>query len=131
MEEINAAMELLISQKPLVGYWMNWMGIVMMASVFFMYWKKPARWVFFSFLVIFALALGVYQITENIHLFGIAHLIVWPFLTYYLIKYVMMDKGYKLKSVYGVWVLLVVLTMIISMLFDVRDIALVLMGLKV
>jgi hypothetical protein len=130
MEELNAAMELLIADKPLVGYWMNWMGIVMLASVLFAWWKKPARWVFLSFLLIFAVAMGVYTLSGNIHLMGVAHLIIWPFLTYYLLKSVIMEKGFNAKSIYGVWVILVVLTVIISMLFDVRDLILVLMGMK-
>ncbi len=130
MEELNIAMEALVSQKPLVGYWMNWMSFVLFASFLFAYWKKPARWVVLSLPIMMGIAFLVYSQTNNIHLLGVAHLLVWPFLTYYLIKSVLLKKDFKAKSLCGIWVILLVLTMMVSMLFDVRDIVLVLMDMK-
>ncbi len=130
MEEMDLAIKLVADQSPLVGYWMNWMTIVMVSSLVFVWNHKPARVVALSLPVLMFLAWLVFDQTGEVHLIGIAHVVVWPFLVYYLLKNVMLSKGFKGSSPYGVWVMLLVATMVISLLFDVRDIALVMMGVK-
>ncbi len=130
MQEMNLAIQLLVEQNPLIGYWSNWMMIVMVSSLFFSWHHKSARVVLLSLPVLMFLAWLVFYQSSDVHLIGVSHLMLWPFLCYYLIKKEILRKGFQKKSLYGVWVILLVLTMLISLVFDIRDVALVIMGLK-
>lgn len=75
-------------------------------------------------------AMCVYHFSGSIHLLGIAHLIIWLPLFYYLVKFEILHEDFKYASAYGVWLSLLMATIVISLVFDVRDIALVAMGHK-
>ena len=125
--EINAQMFLL---PPMIQYWMNWMLAIFMGSMFFIMRHKPARMVMLTFVVSMPVALLLFYFTENIHLFGIVHLVLWLPLLIFLFKKVLKAPDFKMQSLYGVWVILLSNTIFISLLFDIRDIALVLLGKK-
>lgn len=127
---MQAAIDAVAQAKPLVGMWMNWMMIVMLASVLFVWWHKAARVVLASIFLIMPLAWFVYEQSKNVHLIGIAHLMVWPALAHYLITKEIKSKNFNPKSFYGVWLLLFVATILVSLVFDVRDVILVCMGQK-
>ena len=72
----------------------------------------------------------IFHFTQTIHLLGIAHLFIWGPLFYYLLKFEIKSERFNFKSVYGTWIGLVMTTVAISLVFDVRDIILVMMGKK-
>ncbi|NOZ54693.1 MAG: hypothetical protein GXP08_16415 [Gammaproteobacteria bacterium] len=61
---------------------------------------------------------------------GISHILVWIPLTYILIKRDLKNTSFKPTSPYGIWIMLLLGTIAISLIFDVRDITLVMLGMK-
>ena len=113
---------------PWVGVWMNWMMLVFALSLVFVWKKKAARYVVLAFALTMPIALFVFGKTGEVDLIGIAHIIVWTPLAYFLVQKEIRSKKFKAKSCYGVWLLLLVATIVISLIFDVKDVAEVLMG---
>jgi len=121
-----------------VRLWMNWMMLIFFASLAFVIKFKPARWVFACIVATIALAIATWAITKNIHLFGIPHLIVWTPLALYLWKSTLSPSARSaagpLAGAYSkahmVWVSLLFVTILISLVFDVRDVYLVMTGAK-
>ncbi len=125
MEALNLAIEAVATENPLVGLWMNWMILVSLIPILFVRKHVPARLALLSLVVIFPIGLVIFNMTQNVHLIGIAHLIVWGPLAVYL--YLVCMRGeVKKKSFYGVWFVLFFTTIVVSLLFDVRDVLLVL-----
>ncbi len=84
-----------------------------------------ARWLLLSFVVtiIATMALGM-SVGWN-KLWGVTHLIFWtPVVVYYIKRWPQIEK----KSVYGVWFVAALATMIVSLVFDAKDLAEYLMG---
>ncbi len=127
MDQINTQVEML---PAVIRYWVNWMGIIFLISVIFVWKKKSAQFVLLSMVLTIPVALGVFYWTETIHLLGVAHILVWVPLFYYLAKYEMKSESFSFKSIYGIWLCLLMTTISISLVFDVRDIALVITGNK-
>ncbi len=127
MSTMNAQMEVL---PPLVQQWMNWMMLVFVLSLLFVWKRKPPRYVFLSFVLTMPVGMLVFYITGTVHLLGIAHLVVWGPLFYYLYKVEIKPQGLAINSIYAIWLLLLMTTIAISLIFDIRDIALVMAGAK-
>ena len=131
IEEMMAA--LMSETTPAVQLWMNWMGLVLLASVIFMWKYRPARWVFAAMIATFICVMVIWKLTENVHLFGIAHLLFWTPLAIYLWKTVLSPVARtdtRAYRIFFIWVILLVATIVISLVFDVRDIYLVFTGQK-
>jgi len=134
MNELQTAME--VGSSDAVKMWINWMGIIFLSSLFFVWKRKPARYVLLAMLLTLPLGFAVWKVTNSIHLIGIAHLILWLPLVIYLYKTEFSGEALniaikeRLKRPYFIWVCLLFITICISLVFDVRDIALVLMGQK-
>jgi len=126
------AMEIAINEatSPSVKIWMNWMLLVFAASIIFVWKYKAARIVLVSFILTIAIALIVFNVSNSAHLIGIAHILLWGPLAFYLLRFEIKSQTFQIKSVYGVWIILLLVTIAISLLFDVRDIILVFMGAK-
>ena len=130
-EEMNAA--LMAETSPAVQIWMNWMMLVFLASVFFLKNHRVARWVLITIVATMIGAILIWMMTKNVHLFGIAHLILWAPLAIYLWKTVLSKQAktnMKQYRVFFIWVCLLFATILISLVFDVRDIYLVMTGQK-
>ncbi len=136
LDDINAAME--VGTSDAVKVWMNWMSIVFIASLIFVWKYKPARWVLAALIATMIGAVIVWTLTRNIHLLGIVHLIVWLPLAIYLWKSVLSNSAKtslaESPSLYDrsffIWICLLFATIVISLIFDVRDIFLVMQGMK-
>lgn len=128
MEEMEAAVNAATSDA--VKIWMNWMLIIFVASVLFVYKHISARFILGAFVLTLPIAIFIFKQTQSPHLLGISHIIVWLPLAIYLIKTEVMGKVEKLKSVYGVYLILLLVTIAISLVFDIRDTALILLGYK-
>jgi len=136
MEELNAAMD--VGTSRAVKIWMNWMGIIFLSSLIFVWKRKPARWVLAAIILTLPIGFVVWKMTGSVHMLGIAHLIVWLPLAIYLYKAEFsktaeastLSLSQRLKSPYFIWLCLLLTTIVISLIFDVRDIFLVLTGAK-
>jgi hypothetical protein len=127
MNQVNGQMEML----PLaVQYWMNWMGLVFLFSIVFVWKKKAARYVLLAMLLPMLIGLLIFYWFETVHLMGVGHLLVWIPLFYYLLRCEIPKELFTFKSLYGVWMGLLMGTIAISVIFDIRDVVLVLVGSK-
>ena len=113
-----------------VGHWIQWMSFIFVLSVFFIWKHRTARWIMLSIPVLLATGLTLFHFTNNAHMLGAAHLIVWTPLFYYLFRHEIQGEQFNIRSVYGVWIGLLMTTIAISLVFDVRDVILVAMGHK-
>ena len=103
-----------------VQLWMNWMGIVLaLGSLVFAIFKVEARWLLLAFAVsiVATFALGM-TIGWN-GLWGITHLVFWTPVVIYMYRRL---PAINANSVYGIWYLLALATMIISLVFDAKDV---------
>ena len=124
MEEMDAAIN--AATSPAVKIWMNWM-LVIFASSFFFVWKHKTAWtIIVTLLLSLPIALYIFEKTLSVPLIGLAHVALWPFLAIFL--YITEIKGNteKLKTNYGIYILLLLATIIISLYFDIRDAILIL-----
>ena len=131
MTEIFNTMNTQMANLPNpVQMWMNWMMFIFLCSILFVWNYKTARWVFASFWLSMPLAIFVYYLTNTIHLLGIVHIIIWLPLLIFLYRADFKSESFKKISPYGIWVILLATTIVISLIFDVRDIVLVSTGKK-
>lgn len=128
MEEMEIAIN--ATTSDVVKIWMNWMMIIFLSSIFFTYRHVSARFIFISLFVGIPIALVIFNITKSPYLIGASHIIVWIPLAIYLVKTEVIGKADKLKSVYGIYLMLLLATIVISLFFDIRDTALILLGMK-
>jgi len=128
VEEMELAIN--AATTPAVQIWMYWMMLVFAISLLFVWKYKAARIVLVSFILTMPVALLIFNLSKSVHLIGIAHLIIWGPLAFFLIKYELKRSSFSFKSAYGVWVMLLLGTIAISLVFDIRDIILVMLGEK-
>ena len=114
-----------------VSIWVNWMVAVFMLAFVFAFKHKAARFALLTFFVFTFLGAGVaVWLTGTIHWIALVHLIFWPPLLIHLINREIRSIGFQPKSIYGMWVILLTITMIVSLLFDLRDVVLLFLGNK-
>ncbi|MCG8325645.1 MAG: hypothetical protein MI673_09015 [Thiotrichales bacterium] len=128
MEEMNAAIEAVSS--PAVKIWMNWMMVIFLASLLFVWKQVSARYIIGAFILSLPVAMMVWHFTGNPHLLGIAHIVVWGPLAAWLIKTEFLDKKIRPASFYGVYLILLLLTIAISLVFDIREVFLATFDLR-
>ena len=120
----------LATLSPAVLVWVAWMMFCFLASVLFVRSHRPARFTLLAFVLTMILGTAIFAMSSNIHLLGIAHLIVWIPLATYLLQREIRTEPFEFGSAYGIWTGLLMTTIVVSLLFDVRDIVLVMMGVK-
>lgn len=131
IEQIHAMMQAIsIETTPAVNLWMYWMNLIFLASVFFIANNSGARYALLAMLIALPTAPIIYGLTGSIHLLGIAHILFWSPVAYYMVMQEMRGLSFKVSSPYGIWVLLLTATILISLAFDFRNIYLVLAGQK-
>ena len=120
-----------------VRVWMYWMMFIFITSLAFVAKFKPARWAFATIIATMVLAVITWKATANIHLFGIPHLIAWTPLAVYLWVSTLSPSARSASqtiSTYSkahvTWAALLFVTIIISLVFDARDLYLVMSGAK-
>ncbi|NND71030.1 MAG: hypothetical protein HKN43_05580 [Rhodothermales bacterium] len=128
MQEMQRAIDAVTS--PAVQMWMNWMLLVFALSLVFA-WKYPAaRIVLGAFVLSAILGYVIFQMTGEPFLLGLSHIVLWAPLAVYLYMRVLRDLSFQSTSIFGIWIYLLLATIGISLIFDVRDVALVLIGSK-
>jgi len=116
-------MELAINAatSPAVKIWMNWMLAIFASSIFFV-WKHKTAWsVLGTLLASLPLALLIFKFTQSVPLIGLAHVALWLPLAIFLIMTELKGKVAQLKTPYGVYIVLLLITITISLFFDIRD----------
>lgn len=107
--------------SPVVSLWINWMMVIFFASLLFV-WKHPAaRYALIVILLTLPAAVVLYTMSGKIHLIGLAHIIFWTPLFYYLLTREIRGSNFNLRTPFGAWVALLTATIFISLIFDVRD----------
>ena len=119
MEEMEAAIN--AASSPAVKIWMNWMLIIFISSIFFV-WKHKTAWAVLATLILsMPIAIYIFQTTQSVPLIGLAHIILWLPLAIFLVITEVKGKATQVKTPYGIYVVLLLLTITISLFFDIRD----------
>ena len=101
------------------------MTLCLLLSLLFVWKQAAARWVLALTVLTVPLGVMIFVLSGNVHLLGLAHLILWTPLLIYLLKNVGNRSGFNPQSLFGIWVMLLIATIGISLVFDVRDVILV------
>ncbi len=128
MEEMEAAIDAATSDVTKI--WMDWMMIIFLSSLIFVYRRLSARFIFASLILSMPIAIWIFETTKSPHLIGIAHIVVWLPLAIYLVKAEVVEKIEKIKSPYGIYITLLLSTIVISLFFDIRDAILIAFDMK-
>lgn len=110
-----------------VLYWVGFMALVFALSIPFAFTRKEARWIAFSTLVLApVLMMVLYAHYGYERILGLGHIIGWAPGLYYALKH---KHDWQIKqTLAGKYLVLVVATMIISLVFDIRDVARFILG---
>lgn len=100
--------------------WMLWMNIVFLLGLLFVFSHESARWVLAAYVVAFPIAVPFYIYTRDVAMLGVSHILFWTPLLIYLLLEAAEDTTFSFLSLYGVWTVLLMLTITISVVFDVR-----------
>jgi hypothetical protein len=128
MEEMEAAINAATSDVTKI--WMDWMMIIFLSSLIFVYRRLSARFILASLILSMPIAIWIFETTKSPHLIGVAHIVVWLPLFIYLVKTEIVGKIETLKSTYGIYLILLLSTIVISLFFDIRDAILIALKMK-
>lgn len=109
-----------------VGVWLNFMTLVLVGgSAVFMFNHTLALLVFLSAIASLVAAILLYRRFQNIYVLGVTHIPLWgPLVAYILATNFMGNTDFS--EPYAVWLATATLVMSVSLVFDVRDLFLVL-----
>ncbi len=103
-----------------VQNWMLWLNVVFLTGLLFVSNHEGVRWVIAAYVVCFPVAVPFYIYTRDIAMSGVPHILFWTPLLIYLPVKAAEDPNFSLLSLYGVWTVLLLLSIAISVAFDVR-----------
>jgi len=121
MEEMMLAVE--AATTPVVQAWMNWMVFIFLVSIAFVWNRVGARYTLGAFVLGAVAALVVFNITKDPHMLGISHILFWMPLLWVLYRVDISKSTFSWKSAYGIWMALLIITILVSLVFDFRDLA--------
>lgn len=112
-----------IDQLPrTVQNWMLWLNIVFLLGLFFVFNYVEARWAVFIWIASFPVGFSCYYFIRDLSILGIPHIILWVPLLVYLYHSTSNDPGFSVASPYGIWLLLLSATIVISAVLDTKAI---------
>jgi len=126
MQEMMAAVD--AAATPNVAIWMNWMLAIFALSIVFVWKYKGARVVLAVFLLSMPAGVLFFQWTQDPWLLGVVHIVFWLPLAVYLLTVEFKRAEVRAASIYGLWLILLLATIAISLVLDVRDVFNVLTG---
>ena len=123
---IVEARQQLLSLPLGIVLWVRWLGLANLSGLVF--WRRPqARWVLAA-MVFIILTNGPMLLTLGlVKALSIPHLFVWMPLTAYLAMELRSGRV-EHRTPFGIWCFIVMLTNLISVVFDLRDGAEYLLG---
>ena len=128
MQEMMQAIE--ADTSTLVQQWMNWMSIMFILSLLFVWKKVGARYVLAAAILGVICGYIIFKLTGDPWLLGISHILFWMPLLWILYRVDISKPGFSWKTPYGVWLALLMVTIVISLVFDFRDVAMVFLGIR-
>lgn len=124
MNNLPQAVQSQISTPVMI--WANFMGLVLVAgSALFMFSNSAALLVFIATMAAFAIAFALFQIRPNIYVIGIPQIILWSPLLVYLYRTEFAGGVADFSQWFAIWLGVASVTMVISIMFDLRDLYLV------
>lgn len=111
---------------PAMGMWLRTLGVVNLLSILFLK-HIQARWVLAAFLFIAATNIPMFLSCGLIKLGSIPHLVVWIPLIVYLAREFRRGE-IQPRTRFGAWLLVVLVLIVVSVVFDVRDTVQYLLG---
>lgn len=126
MEQMTQAID--AATSPAVQMWMNWMVVIFVVSILFVRRYPAARVVLAGFVLSAVAGIVIFKITGKVYLIGLSHILIWTPLAIYLLRYVLTARNFRAQSMFGGWIILLLATIIVSLLFDYRDVTMVLLG---
>ena len=111
-----------------VQLWMGWMVLAFTLSLVFVRRKVGARYALAAAVLGGICAFIIFYLTADPWLLGISHILFWMPLLWILYRVEFSKPEFHWKTLYGIWLVLLVATIVISLVFDFRDVALVFMG---
>lgn len=127
MNEMNMQMATLPKG---VSLWMNWMTICYLLSILFVWKHKAARFALLVFALTMPGSLLIFKLTKTVHLLGIIHFVLWLPLAIFIYKTELKSDNFNKKSLYGVWIYLLLSTIGICLIFDLWDFSQIALGHK-
>ena len=111
---------------PLVRAWLNFMTLVLVVGgAVFMFDHTAALLVFMSAIASLLAAIFLFRKFQNIYVLGATHIPLWgPLVGYIFITE--FTGGADFSQPYAIWLVTASLVMVVSLIFDVRDLYLVL-----
>ena len=106
---------------PVISWWIRWMVTIGLTSAIFAIKHTGARWVLAAFVTNHVVAIGTGisgLVPMSDGLINLTHVVFWT------PAVIMLALGFgriNRRSIYGVWYVLALLTMVISLVFDYRD----------
>ena len=126
MQEMMQAIE--AATSPAVQLWMGWMSLLFTLSLLFIRKRTGARFALVGSLLGVVCGIIIFKITKDPWLLGISHILFWMPLIWILYRIDISKPGFSWKTPYGIWLALLIPTIVISLIFDFRDVARVLSG---
>jgi len=126
MEEMEVAIN--AASSPSVKIWLNWMMIIFLSSIIFALKHKSTWLILAAFFLSLPIALYIFGRTQSVHLIGLAHIALWIPLAIFLYISELKGRPAKLKIPYGIYLVLLLATITISLFLDIRDAILILLG---
>jgi len=104
----------------LLRLWFGWMGIVILFAPIAFVHRRRGR-IVLAFTAVFAAAmLPVLHAVGISYLISLVHLVVWVPLLLYL-SFLLRERRIRPGSPFGVWAIVAVSTLIVTLVLDVRD----------
>lgn len=115
--EIQAQLDTL---SPILRIWFVWLGLVILVLPFVFIRHRQGR-----VAVIFSLVFIAIQF-PLLHVFGIGYFLSLPHLVLWIPLFIYLSRELKagriqLHSPFGVWTLIAIATLLVSLVFDIRD----------
>ena len=107
--------------SPALTWWIRWMIAIGLSSAIFAFTHTGARWVLAAFVFNHAVAIGTSMsglVPMSDGLINVTHVVFWTPAVVVLVRGL---GTLNRRSVYGVWHVLALATMAISLVFDYRD----------
>ena len=121
----EADLETYVNSLPLwVNVWRGWMFLVFTAAVVFVVWKQEARWLALT-MVVSLVAYNVVAMFSGVGRFpSIAFVVCWSPLAVYLARRrARLPAAGPFDRLYRRWVAMALTTLVVSLAFDVYNVA--------
>ena len=107
-----------------VNAWRAWMFFIFTAAFAFVIWKREARWLALT-MVVSLFAYNVASMVWGVGRFpSIAFVVLWsPLALYFARRRPHLQRGGRFDGVYAAWVDTALATLIVSLAFDVYNVA--------